>query len=204
MTFWETITSAEYVMFESAVLLIITIIIWCVRGVRLSRNNKGNRQLMERVKDLVMEGDIDNARRISMSSKSPGAALIETGLSNMGRPMAEVETAMSQCLEIRKETLSNGIVWLRFIAIAAPLTALGGTLTGIIDRLRDLGESATPVDMNILCAKIAPTIVTTVAGLGVGVLALLAIACLASQIKSNIRNLKELKLEFTNLLNSPS
>ena len=204
MTFWETVERGEYVMIALAILFIISIIIWWVRSAKLGKERKTYPDLMHRVRDHVVEGDIDNARQLCDALATPGAKVVETGLSRVGKSMMEITTSMQEKAAIEKDIMTKGLRWLRFLAVISPLLGLGGTLVGIIDRLRDLGVMGPTVDMSMLCASIAPTIVTTVAGLGVGIFALIAMTCLDAKIDSSQRRIDEVASEFTDLLNEPS
>lgn len=204
MTFWETVERGEYVMIALAVLFIFSICLWWIRGAKLKKQTKSYSELMLRVRDLVVEGDVDNALQICDSVSTPGARIIESGLRYIGKPMPEVSSVMQERTRIEKETLRKGCRWLRAIAIIAPLLGLGGTLVGVIDRLRDLGESEQMVDLSMLCHSISPTIVTTVSGLGVGIFALIAYTFLEGTIDSSGRQLDELSSDLTGLLNEPS
>lgn len=204
MTFWETIERGEYVMFALAVIFIIITVIWCVRVCRLGKYNKSYPDLMQRVRDHVTEGDVENARQLCEVVITPGARMICAGVSRIGTPIHEVKTSMAEVADIEKEKMTAGAYWLKILAIVAPLIGLGGTLTGMVDRLRDLGEGVNPVDTAMVCDALAPTIVTTVAGLGVGVFSLIALACLEATIRSSRIRLDEVAVEFINLLNEPS
>ena len=204
MTFWETIERGEYVMFALAVIVIAIVIIWWVRASILHGQRKKYPVLMQRIRDHVMEGDIENSRQICKALSLPGARVVEAGLSRVGQPMGEVKAAMEDASMIEKSHMSRGARWLRAMAVISPLLGLGGTLVGIIDRLRDLGEAGAVVDTAAVCGALAPTIVTTVAGLGVGIFALVALTCLEGSINSAQRNLDELSKEFIDLLNEPT
>lgn len=204
MTFWETVERGEYVMIAEAVLLILCVCIWWIRSIRLGSQSKKYSPLMQRVRDHVVEGDIENARQLCSASPSPGAAVIESGLSHLGKSMLEIRAAISQVSQIEKESMGRGSRWLRAIAVIAPLLGLGGTLVGVIDRLRELGVAGASVDIAAVCDNIAPTIVTTVAGLGVGVFALVAFTFLEGRIDSSRRKLDMVANEFTDLLNEPA
>lgn len=203
MTFWETVERGEYVMIGLAVLFIITIVIWWVRASKLRRERKTYPDLMHRVRDHVMEGDIDNARQQCESVGTPGARVVATGISHVGKSMLEVTAAMQEISQVEKENMTRGLRWLRCIAVVSPLLGLGGTLTGVIDRLRDLAEAGPMVDLSMLCGAISPTIVTTVAGLGTGIFALVAMTCLDAVVDKSARRMDELTSDFTALLNEP-
>ena len=203
MTFWDTIERGEYVMFALAVLVIVIIVIWWVRGVALNRRKKTYHSMMQRVRDHVVEGDLENARQLCEVADSPGGRVICAGIHRIGRPMSEVKGSMNEVADIEKDEMAKGSGWLRSIAVISPLLGLGGTLVGIVDRLRDLGESGANIDTSAVCGALAPTIVTTVAGIGVGIFSLFALTCLEGTINSARRRLDEVSVEFTALLDEP-
>lgn len=204
MTVWEAIQRGEYVMLALGALFIVVLIIWWAKAASLSRDRKTYPPMMQRIRDHVMEGDVENARNLCAATGTPGASVIESGLGRIGQPIIDVRQSMQDVGNLEKNNMAKGMAWLKFIAVAAPLLGLGGSLTGIIDRLRDLGETATPVDIADVCMALAPTFVTTVAGLVVGIFALLAMTGLDSCIRKSRKAIDALEIEFIDMLNEPS
>lgn len=204
MTFWETVESGEYVMIGLAVIMIAIALVWLVKGLRILKEKKISMELMPAVRDNVLEGDIETANRICMSKSTSGAKVIEAGLNKLGKSMPEVEAKMQKVQKTEMAEMRNGLEWLRLLAVVSPLIGLGGTLVGMTDHLRDLGNSEVPVDFAILCSSIAPTIVTTVAGIITGIFALIALTSLEAQITSASHGIDRLSSEFIDLLNEPS
>lgn len=204
MTFWETIQRGEYVMFAQALLLIIAVCIWWVRAYKLGRIKRNHTVLIQRLRDHVMEGDTESARQICDSADSPASRILCAGVRHIGQTIPEIRESMGRVKEFEKSRLSRGLRWLAIIAVITPLIGIGGTLVGIIDRLRDLGEMPGGVNVGDVCREIAPTIVTTVSGLGVGVLAIVAYACLESRITGIGRFLDQTSMNFIDMLNEPA
>ena len=204
MTFWETVERGEYVMIALAVLFILSVCIWWVRAAKLNRQRKTYPVIMYRMKDHITEGDIENAQKFCQSLSSPGARVISVGLTRIGKPMPEITADLQTVSNIEKEEMAKGSRWLWAIAVISPLLGLGGTLVGIIDRLKDLGEMGASVDLSMICGAISPTIVTTVAGLGVGIFSLIAYTFLEAAIDSSRRDLDKVAVDFIDILNTPS
>lgn len=204
MTFWETVERGEYVMIALALFLIIIICIWWVRASRLAKDVKAYPGLMQRIRDHIVEGDLENCKQICTASSTPGSRVVEAGIDRIGKPMLEVKSSMQDVASVEKQMMGKGVIWLWLLAIVSPLLGLGGTLVGVIDRLRDLAGSDRGTDIASVCGAIAPTIVSTVSGLGVGIFALLALACLESSLRKSRRSLDEVSVEFTNLLDEPA
>lgn len=190
-------------MFGLAVILICVVVIWIARARWLSRQHKGNMSLMHRIRDYVVEGDLDNALHSSATSPYTGGAVIYEGLSLMGRPIEEISSAMNIVAQGEDLRIDRGKRWLRGLAVIAPLAGAAGTLAGICDALRDAAEK-TPGTESLLNPEIADAIVTSVAGLGVGVVAIVALICLDGACAKAKSRLRALAIEFTDLLKSPA
>lgn len=204
MTVWECIQRGEYVMIALAVILVGCIVIWWVRGASLRKERKSYRILMQRVRDQITEGDLENARQLCRADAHSGGRMLEAGINRIGRRMDEVENGLRNEAEVEKQRFSRGARWLKTFATISPLLGFGGTLVGLTDRLRDMGEASTPVDLALICSQTAPAIVTTVAGLTTGIFALVAFAFLEASIDKSKRSLDELANDFSDLLNEPS
>lgn len=204
MTVWTTIERGEYIMIALAVIFVACIVIWWVRGAVLRRQRREYGMLMQKVRDYITEGDLENAHEVCNATGGPGARILEAGIKRIGRQMTDVESAMANVKDIEKHEFMRGMRWLKAFAVISPLLGLGGTLVGITDRLRDMGELGPAVDISMVCGEIAPTIVTTVAGLIVGIFALIAMTFLDATVNKSDKELDQLSAEFTNLLNEPS
>lgn len=204
MNFWDTIVRGEYVMFALALMLVAVAAIWWARGVSLSSLRKKNVSLMNRIRDYIMEGDIENAHGLAEGSNFPGAKVIEAGVTRLGRPVAEIIASMELASEAQGPVIERGRRWLYAIAVMAPLIGAAGSLAGICDAFRNVAEAGGDADLALLSSMIAPALVATVAGLGVGVFAIFAFYCLDGSMAKAKNDLSHLTLDFADLLNEPS
>ena len=204
MTVWEAIESGEYVMFALAALLLASLIIWIVTAAKLRKEKRAINPLMQRVRDLVTEGDIDNSLQLCQSSPASAARIVEAGLTHLGKHIAEVKSAMRYVADIEKNNLGKGGVWIKTIAFISPLIGFGGTLIGIINRMEWLAVVEPEADIPLFCEVVAPTLVTTVAGLVAAVCSYFAYTCLKTQINSSKNQIDKLTMDMTDLLNEPA
>ena len=204
MNFWDTIVRGEYVMIALAVLLIVIIIIWWVRAARLNSLQKKNSALLHRVRDYVVEGDIENAVHLTESLDMPGARVISAGLHRLGHNICDVTSAMDMAMATEDSEITKGNRWLKTLAVISPLLGFGGTLAGICDALERVAANGVLADISMLSQEVAPCLVTSIAGLGVGVIAIVAYSCLSGLIAKTKDRLHQLSMEFIDLLNEPS
>ena len=204
MTFWETVQRGEYVMIALAVIVIIICWLWIWRSRILSAPKKSVwLHLLSVIKDNVEEGDLDSAIEICLANKHPQAKILAAGLTFVGHPIPEIYQAMKREADMMNNGYEIGIPWLKFFAVMSPLLGACGTLAGICTALRDIGQDEFMADINLLAEAIAPTIPTVISGIGVGILALAAIASIETKITMANKGLKSVEQDLALIINNP-
>ena len=79
-----------------------------------------------------------------------------------------------------------------------------GTVLGMVQAFYDMASAGSNVDISILSSGIYVAMVTTVAGLIVGILAYFANNYLISRIRNLVTNLETKTMEFMDLLHEPT
>ncbi|HOH71684.1 MAG TPA: MotA/TolQ/ExbB proton channel family protein, partial [Paludibacteraceae bacterium] len=106
-------------------------------------------------------------------------------------------------LEIAK--LEKGLGFLATIAGGAPMLGFLGTVVGMVEAFFKMEQAGgNTVDLSTLAGGIYTAMVTTVAGLIVGICAYFAYNYLVGRIDRVMRNLEIKNMEFLDLLNEPA
>ena len=79
-----------------------------------------------------------------------------------------------------------------------------GTVTGMVTAFFNMAESGAGANISTLSGGIYEALVTTVAGLVVGIIALFAYNYLVAKIDGMVRNLESKTMEFMDLINEPA
>ena len=137
---------------------------------------------MNRIRDYVHEGDIDSAFNLCKRTDTPYARLIQKGLSRIGRPMNDVLVAIENTGNIEVAQLGKGFPWLSTTAAGAPMLGFLGTVVGMIQAFFSLASAGTSANITVLSSGIYQALVTTVAGLVVGIIALFAYNYLVARV----------------------
>lgn len=201
---WDLIVDGGFLMIPLAILLLISIYIFVERCIVVSRAVKVDPNFMKRIRDNVTEGDIENAHRLCRRTDSIYARLVEKGLSRLGRSTQEVMAVLDNTGNIEISRLGKGLAWLSTTAAAAPMIGFLGTVIGMMDAFFAMAEKGTAVTVTSLGAGISLALVTTVAGLVVGILALFAYNFLIARINKVMTNMESQAMDFMDLLNEPS
>ena len=193
-----------YIMIPLAVLLIVSIYIFIERCIALHRASKSDDNFMKRIRDYIMEGDIENAVILCKRTDTPYARLILKGVNRIGRPMNDVLVAIENTGNIEVANLAKGFTWLSTTAAGAPMLGFLGTVVGMIEAFFALANAGTSANITVLSSGIYQALVTTVAGLVVGIAALFAYNYLVSRVNRIMNSLEARTMEFMDLLNEPS
>ena len=204
VTLWTTIVDGAFIMIPLAVMLIVVIIVFIVKCVVLKRASKLDPSFMNRIRDHVLEGDLESAAQLCRHQSSPYSRLILKGVTRIGRPLADIRLAIENAGNMEAASLSKGLPWLYTIAASAPLLGLLGTVIGMVDAFHTMAQNGSATYIGQLSSGIYQALVTTIVGLGVGILALFAYNILVSSLNRIITLMEARTEEFIDFLNEPS
>ena len=159
---------------------------------------------MQRIKDYIHEGEIESARNLCDRTATPYARLIDKGISRIGRPMNDVLVTIENTGNIEVAGLEKGPPWLATTAAGAPMLGFLGTVVGMVEAFYNLASAGSSANIAVLADGIYAALVTTVAGLVVGIIALFAYNYLVARINGVMNMLESKTMEFMDLLNEPA
>ena len=170
----------------------------------LNKASQEDASFMKRIKDYIHEGEIESAQNLCKKNGSPYARLIAKGISRIGRPMNDVLVTIENAGNLEIANLSKGLSWLATTAAGAPMLGFLGTVMGMVDAFYNLASAGSSANIDVLAGGIYEALVTTVAGLIVGIIALFAYNYLVARINKVMNMLEAKTMEFMDLLNEPA
>ncbi len=199
LSFWSLVMDGGYIMIPIAILLIVVIYVFTERCIAISRAAREDSTFMNRIREYIHEGDIESAHNLCRKTDTPYSRLIDKGLSRIGRPMNDVLVAIENTGNIEVANLGKGFPWLSTTAAGAPMLGFLG-----IQAFFSLANAGTSADITVLSSGIYQALVTTVAGLVVGIIALFAYNYLVARVNRVMNSLEMKTMEFMDLLNEPA
>lgn len=191
-----------YIMIPLAVLLLLTIYIFVERYIVINRTLRRDPTLMSRLRDYLNEGDIKSAENLCRSAANPYGRMLLKGVQRIGRPINEVTSAIENTGNLEVASLGRGMTWLSTTAAGAPMLGFLGTVIGMIEAFFQLAKAGAQNNISLLSGGIYQALVTTVAGLIVGIIALFAYNYLASRIVRATNEMEARTMDFLDILNS--
>ncbi len=204
LSVWDLCLKGGLIMIPLALLLIVSIYIFVERYMVIRRAEKEDDTFMKRIKDYILEGELDSAKNLCKKNGSPYARLILKGISRIGRPMNDVLVAIENTGNLEIANLGKGLPWLATTAAGAPMLGFLGTVIGMVEAFFALASAGSAANIGVLAGGIYEALVTTVAGLAVGIVALFAYNALVARINGVMKLLEGKTMEFMDLLNEPA
>jgi biopolymer transport protein ExbB len=192
------------VMIPLAVLSIIAVYLTIERFLTLKKASKLEANFMANIKDLVLNGNIKGARALCERTNSPIARMIEKGVTRIGKPLQDIDTSIHNVGNIEINKLETGMPTLATISGAAPMLGFLGTVTGMVTAFHKMSSAGANLTVSLLAGGIYEALVTTVAGLIIGIFAYIAYNQLTSMIEKIIHRMEASAVEFIDLLQEPA
>ena len=205
LNFFEMCLKGGWIMIPLALMLILAIYIFIERMIVTQQSSKEDVSFMDRIKDYIYDGKLDAALKLCRDTKSPSARMIEKGISRLGRPMSDVLVAIENVGNIEVAKLEKGLSLLATISGGAPMLGFLGTVMGMVKAFFEMEQAGgNTINLSQLSGGIYTAMVTTVAGLIVGVCAYFAYNYLVGRVNEVMRRLEMRSMEFLDLLNEPA
>ncbi|PIP55192.1 MAG: biopolymer transporter ExbB [Bacteroidetes bacterium CG23_combo_of_CG06-09_8_20_14_all_32_9] len=203
LSLWDLTLKGGPVMIPIALLSVISIYVFIERFIAIRNAGKEDYNFMNNIKEYISDGKIDNAIALCKSQNSPVARMIEKGIRRIGRSLNDVNAAIENVGKLEVSGLEKGLPLLATSAGAAPMLGFLGTVTGMVRAFYNMANAGNNIDITLLSSGIYEAMVTTVAGLIVGIIAYLAYNYLVTRVEHIVYILEARTTEFMDLLNEP-
>lgn len=203
LKYWELALKGGWIMIPIVLLSLIALFIFGDRYFAIMRASKFDTNLMNQIRQNIQDGKIDSALALCHSVNKPITRMIEKGILRIGRPLNDVSAAIENVGNLEVAKLEKGLPLLASVAGGAPMIGFLGTVMGMIQAFYDMANAGNNIDVTLLSSGIYQAMVTTVAGLIVGIIAYFAYNILVSKVESVVFKMEATTTDFMDLLNEP-
>ena len=204
LSLWDLAMKGGWILAILAVFSIIAIYIFIERFFAINRGSKEEKNFMNNIRDFIHDGRIDSAVTLCKNNESPIARMIEKGLARIGKPLNDINAAIENVGKLEVSKLEKNIAGLATIAGAGPMLGFLGTVIGMIRAFYDMSMAGNNIDIALLSTGIYQAMVTTVAGLVVGIIAYVCYNILVARIEKLVFILEARATEFMDVLHEPA
>ncbi len=193
-----------YIMIPLAILSVVAIYIFIERFMAIQKAGKEDPQFMDQIKDFIHDGKIDAANHLCKQTDTTFARMINKGVRRIGKPLGDISAAIENVGKLEVYKLEESLSTLATIAGAAPMIGFLGTVIGMIVVFHEMRISSTGIEIEQLSGGIMQAMVTTVAGLVIGIIAYIAYNVLVARVEKVVYKMEATTIEFMDLLQEPA
>ena len=197
-------TAGMIIMALLFVLLIVAIYIYFERLFAIKAASQVDANFMNQIKDHVSNGKVDAAQMLCAQQNSPVSRLIGKGISRIGKPLEDINTAIENAGRLEIYGLEKNVSVLATISGAAPMIGFLGTVIGMILSIFEIANSGGSIDIKTLADGLYTAMTTTVGGLIVGIIAYVSYNHLVVKTDKVVYQMEANSLEFLDHLNEPT
>ncbi|SEF64568.1 MotA/TolQ/ExbB proton channel family protein [Algoriphagus boritolerans] len=196
----DLLIKGGYMMIPLYILLVLAIFIFFEKLITLKKASKTSSHLMDQVKILVQSGQTEKAKMLCAGENTPVANMIAKGVDRIGSPLKNIEVSIENVGKIEIYKLEKNLGLLATVSGAAPMIGFLGTVTGMIQAFIAIAQEEGMVSPKLLSMGIYEAMITTAAGLVVGIIAYLGYNYLVTQVSKLVHNMEYTSVEFIDLL----
>jgi len=186
MTPWQLFLAGKWVGMVLVLVSIAATALVIEHFLSIRRSRLVPLDLGQRLQELVAKEDFAGARNVAAEHPSLLGRVIEAGLGQVGGLFGwfDIQTAMQETAEAEVSRLYRKLEYLTFIAAAAPMLGLLGTVTGMITSFNQIAASEGSAPPSALAGGIAQALVTTCEGLVIAIPAMFFVGFFRNRIDS--------------------
>jgi len=195
LSLFELIMKGGIVMIPIAFLSICVVYITVERYLYLRAVLKRPSNFLETISGHLKEGNINGAKAYASHFQSSTGFVMRSGLDSIGKPIREIESTMESATNIEISEMEKNMGYLGVIAGVAPMLGFVGTIVGIIHIFYDISLSDN-ISIGIIAGGLYEKMITSGAGLLVGILAYTSYHILYQGIHKFTRQIQKDSFEF--------
>ena len=203
MSLLDILLLGGWVMIPLLLLSILTIYLLVERLITIRQAKSDPESITDRIRDYVRNGDVEGAISYCEQKDVPITRILKQGLERLGRPISEIQDAVQAAGKYETFELEKRTNLLASVAGIAPMLGFFGTVVGMIRAFQEIQNLQGNVNPSVLAGGIWEALVTTAAGLLVGILALFAYNFLISRIRRLTNDMERSATDFIDLLQEP-
>ncbi len=207
LSVWELLTTGgiggQAIILILFIMLFFALFLYFERLMAINKAGKTDASFMNNIKLNISAGKIDAAKMLCAQTNSPVSRLIEKGISRIGRPLEDINTAIENAGNLELYKLEKNTSMLATISGAGPMIGFLGTVIGMIISFQKMASGGGQIEVGMLAEGIYTAMTTTVVGLIVGIVAYIGYNHLVVKTNKVVNQMEANAVEFLDLLNEP-
>ncbi|HYV92614.1 MAG TPA: MotA/TolQ/ExbB proton channel family protein [Chitinophagales bacterium] len=203
LTFLSLIVKGGWVMVPIGILSVLAVFFAVERFIVIRSASRINQNFMSNIRDYLLNGKMDAALALCRNTNTPISRLLLKGIKRIGKPIKEVESAVEGEGKLEIYKLEKNMTILGIISGIAPMVGFVGTIVGVIKIFYDIAVEKN-ISIDVIAGGLYVKMITSAAGLIVGIFAFICFNLLNSMIDRVAYMLEQNAVDFIDLIQEPT
>ena len=199
----ELLGMGGWLMYPLIGLLLLAIFFFVERLIAIRKAGSLDPNFMNHIRDHIVSGNISAARSFAKNTNNPVARIIDKGIQRIGKPIDIIEDAMENVGKLELYNLEKNLSVLSLVYGIAPMLGFLGTIIGMLQLFYSISATGEFTAASI-AGGIYTKMITSAAGLIIGMLAYIGYNFLNSQIAKVTNKMEASAAEFMDVLQEPT
>lgn len=199
----ELLRMGGFLMYPLIALLLVAIFFFFERLIAIRKATRIEPNFMNIIRDHIVSGNVQAAKSYAKNTNNPVARIIEKGILRIGKPIEIIEDSMENVGKLEMYNLERNLSILSLVYGIAPMMGFLGTIIGMLQLFYNINSTGefTP---SAVAGGIYTKMITSAAGLIIGLLAYVAHNFLNAQIGKAANKMEAASAEFMDILQEPT
>ena len=196
LSVWDMILKGGWLMIPIFILSVIAVYIFCERYVLIRRYARKNDRFMDKIRECLFAGNLKGAISLCNAENTPMSRMLIKGILHFQLPIPELRAVVESSANLEVSRMEKGLSTLATCAGMAPMIGFLGTVVGMVQAFYDMALAGNNINITLLSRGIYTAMITTVAGLIVGIIAYFAYNALTARIDKVVNNMESTNADF--------
>lgn len=202
ISLFDLLLKGGWVMIPLLIMFFLTLFIIFERWLAINSNGKLEESFIDNMKDFVQQGNIKSAESLCRNQRSAAGRIFEKAVGRIGYSIKDIESTIENASHIEISRMESNLSYLGVIAGIAPMLGFVGTISGIINIFYSISQS-NDFDISTIASGMYEKMVTSGAGLIVGLIAYMGYHLLNMKIDRIALKLQAGAFDFIDVLQKP-
>lgn len=203
LSFLDLLVKGGPIMIPIGILSLLALFIFFERLFAIRKAARHDKNFMHSIRDNIVNGNLDSAKSLCKNTDTPIARMVEKGIKRIGKPIPEIESSLEAVGKVELAKMEKNIGILGTIAAIAPMFGFLGTIFGVIKIFYNIAL-ADNISIGLIAGGLYEKMITSAAGLLIGILAFIFHHILLMMIEKNVTRMEVQAVEFMDMIQEPA
>ena len=186
-------------MWPILICLILGLAIAIERIITLNMATTNTNKLLAQIEDALAKGGVEAAKNVTKNTRGPIASIFTQGLMRASEGVDMVEKSVVAYGGVEMGKLERGLIWISLFISLGPMLGFFGTVIGMVFAF-DAIEAAGDISPQVVAGGMKVALITTVAGLIVGMILQVCYNYLVSKIDGLVNEMEDASISLVDIL----